>query len=341
MCGNRLIVSSVVRNESVETFSSENIGTTDDWAFEIAEDGGLTIIGCNITSGDLIIPKVIKYDDRNGETKIGLVKQIGDNGYNVFAYKQKLTSVTFSEGLEKIYDNAFYNCTGLSNEINFPSSLKSIGSYAFYNCNNITGDIISKLKNSNITKISGYAFYGCDKLTGEMELFDNISLGQMVFASCTKITGDINILLADGLTEIPDGAFSGMEGLTGTPNIPSTVTRIGNYAFYMCTGLRGTLKIPSACKTIGTAAFSWCSGFNYLDIDSSSNGKLEELNYLSFNRCSNFQNNGLSFPSSFKKLGQEAFYACFGITGKVTIPSNVTEIPDRLFCIYSYFKCRI
>jgi hypothetical protein len=209
--------------------------------------------------------------------------------------------------------------------------LTTIGSYSFYKCSKLTGNIIQKLENSNIKSIGAYAFYGCDGLTGELKLFDNISMGAMTLAGCSKISGDINTLLAEGLTEIPDGAFSGMSGLTGTPNIPETVTRIGDYAFYMCSGLTGTLTIPSVCVSIGNYAFYKCTGFNLLSIDDSSNGKLNSIGESAFYGCSGFAKEKLSFPNTLEEIGAYCFSYSFGSGVDVEIPSSVLNLRGDTF----------
>lgn len=304
--------------------SKENVGTSEEWTVLYDEQGYLTIIGSAKTSGNVIIPQVITYEKADGTEGVGTVKQIGAEGYNVFSYRVGITNVTIPEGVQVIYNNSFYECSGLNQEINFPSTLTTIGDYAFYNCSGLTGNIIEKLENSRITKVGSYAFYGCKGLTGELKLFDNISMGAMTLAGCEKITGDINILLAEGLTEIPDGAFSGMSGLTGTPNIPATVKKIGNDAFNNCRGLTGTLTIPSICESIGDRAFYECIGLTLLELDTSSNAKLQSIGNSAFGNCYGFQNVGLSFPDTIKEIGELAFISCTNFSGKLILPKLET-----------------
>ena len=299
--------------------SKENVGTSEEWTVLYDEQGYLTIIGSAKTSGNVIIPQVITYEKADGTEGVGTVKQIGAEGYNVFSYRVGITNVTIPEGVQVIYNNSFYECSGLNQEINFPSTLTAIGDYAFYNCSGLTGNIIEKLENSRITKVGSYAFYGCKGLTGELKLFDNISMGAMTLAGCEKITGDINILLAEGLTEIPDGAFSGMSGLTGTPNIPATVKKIGNDAFNNCRGLTGTLTIPNECEEIGSQAFAYCTNFNYLNWDITES-KLRKIGTLAFTSCWKISNSELRFPKTLIALGNDAFKSCPGLNGTVYCP---------------------
>jgi hypothetical protein len=354
VCDSRVITTALDSKELGNVFKPENIGTSSQWTVLYDEKGYLTIIGSAITSGELNIPQYITYEKEDGTEHIGIVKQIGASGCNVFSNRYGLTKVSIPEGVEKIYNYAFmecsgisevnfpstlkeigdyefYNCSDLSEEINFPNSLTTIGEYAFYKCSGLTGNIIQKLENSNIIKVGSYAFYGCNGLTGELKLFDNISMGAMTLAGCSKITGDINTLLVEGLTEIPDGAFSGMSGLTGTPNIPVTVTKIGDYAFYMCSGLTGTLTIPSICISIGEYAFYNCAGFNLLSLDTTSSGKLETIGDYAFAKCRGLVNDGLSFSETLKSFGAYAFCWDENITGILYIPNKITDIPVNCF----------
>ena len=331
VCDGRIVRSKLDGKTENNLISKDNIGTSEEWTVLYDEQGYLTIIGSSKTTGNVNIPEVITYEKTDGTECVGSVKQIGEEGYNVFSYRVGITSVTIPEGVQVIYNNAFYECSGLSQEINFPSTLTTIGEYAFYNCSGLTGNIIEKLENSNVTSVGSYAFYGCKELTGELKLFNNIKMGAMTLAKCEKITGDINLLLSEGLTEIPDGAFSGMSGLTGMPNIPTTVTRIGNDAFNNCSGLTGTLAIPSVCEEIGDRAFYRCRGFNLLSWDTSNSGKLKSIGTRAFEGCNGFANNDLSFPNLLENLGKYSFRDCSKISGNLYLPNNISDIQEGTF----------
>ena len=53
-----------------------------------------------------------------------------------------------------------------------------------------------------------------------------------------------------------------------TKEIPSSVTKIGDYAFHRCSGLT-TLNLPSNVTSIGYRAFSECSDLTSVDLPSS------------------------------------------------------------------------
>ncbi len=66
-----------------------------------------------------------------------------------------------------------------------------------------------------------------------------------------------NVLIGDGVTAIPDNAFSGCSNL-GAVSIPDTVTGIGDSAFADDSSL-GVVTLPPNLQNIGDGAFSGCS----------------------------------------------------------------------------------
>ena len=89
-------------------------------------------------------------------TKLTLPSSVKSIGSYAF-YKTALTSVTFSEGLEKIGKAAFSH-TPLSGDLNLPKSLNNLGQYAFSHTN-----ILSVKLNEGMI-LGGCAFRNCDSL---------------------------------------------------------------------------------------------------------------------------------------------------------------------------------
>ena len=73
------------------------------------------------------------------------------------------------------------------------------------------------------------------------------SIGENAFESCSNLT---TINLPEGLTEIGENAFHYCSRLTDIV-LPDTLTTIGDRAFYNCYSISGTLNIPASVSYIG------------------------------------------------------------------------------------------
>ena len=76
-----------------------------------------------------------------------------------FDYRDSIRSVVIGDGVASICDNAFYNCTGIT-EVSIPDSVTYIADCAFYNCTSLKS---IKLP-INLTSISSMVFCGCSSL---------------------------------------------------------------------------------------------------------------------------------------------------------------------------------
>ncbi|MBQ8997135.1 MAG: leucine-rich repeat protein [Clostridium sp.] len=158
---------------------------------------------------------------------------------------------------------------------------------------------------------------------------DSIPVG--AFSSATHLTefkfpqGIKSISL--GASSYTQGSFYNCKNLTGSLNIPNSVTSIGSHAFRDCSGFAGSLTIPESVTNIGTSAFNGCSGFiGSLTIPES----VTNIGTSAFNGCSGFIGS-LTIPESVTNIGISAFYGCRGFTGSLTIPNSVTTIGDSAF----------
>ena len=267
-------------------------GSKEDWEIEEKEDGTLKLKGYNKeTTGKIEIPNII---DGKFVTEIG----------KIFWYTD-ITSINIPEGIEKIDESAFFECKKLECKIIFPSSLKEIGEKAFYGCVGIEGDLNSIVK-------------------------QGIKTGKNVFAKCSKMTGDINVLmntLPDDVTEITDEQFSGFSGVTGTLTIPARITKIGANAFSKCSGLTEIkFEDESQLQTIGDYAFSQCSSVNNrLDLPNT----VTTIGKYAFNECSNLD--GVDLSTELTSIGQYAFYNCSKLSGDLKFPSGLNNSGEYAF----------
>ena len=173
-------------------------------------------------------------------------------------------------GIETIEDAAFAGCTALE-RLTFPKrTLKTIGNYAFSACEAITKIDMP----DTVTKIGKYAF--------------------------ANTKGVKSLSISKGLTEIPEGSFSGLTELRNPVTIPDAVQTIGTKAFYLDCKVR-SFKLGKSVQTIGDYAFAGTRG--------------DKVHYTS-----------ISLPDSLREIGLGAFmYATW--LKEITIPSGVTVIP--------------
>ncbi len=163
-----------------------------------------------------------------------------------------------------IGERAFSGCTDMR-MVTIPMSVTSIGDYAFYGCVGINDPIVI---GENITRVGLSAFYGCAQLPGIIFKARNCdfmggSLSTAAFGNCTRLR---SVTIADGVTQIPDYAFSGADAITSALVFPQSLEYIGDYAFSFCSKISGSIDIPDEVTTIGECAFNQCHSITELII---------------------------------------------------------------------------
>ena len=177
-------------------------------------------------------------------------------GYNRPTGVLSLPSVVEYNGVSyevvAIGERAFSGCTEIR-AVTIPSTVRTIEPYAFYGCTGINGSIVI---GENIESIGNSAFYGC---TGINEvLFRAIncvtmggSMSMTAFGNCRNLR---SVKIFEGVKNIPDYAFCGMDALTDSVQLPSSLESIGAYAFAYCSTLPGRMVIPDNVTTIEECA---------------------------------------------------------------------------------------
>jgi hypothetical protein len=160
----------------------------------------------------LVIPDSVQTIGTNafisctGITDVTVPSSVFTKGFQaVFTSNNQIVSVTISDSVEAIPENAFKDMVSLTT-INIPNSVETIGNDAFSGCTNIT----------DITVPSSVLGSG-----------EGGDIGTVFAASKDKIT---TVIIANGVEEIPAGAFDGLTNLE-TIVLPDSVKSIAAGAF--------------------------------------------------------------------------------------------------------------
>jgi hypothetical protein len=210
---------------------------------------------------------------------------IGDEAFNGCT---SLISATFTEGLETIGKQSFESCAFSTFDI--PDTVESIGYRAFNNCKNLTTIVIpANVVSCGIDSASNTqdnAFAGCDKL-------ESISVEE----------GNTTFRAGNGINALIMSDTNVLVTACKNTNIPSYVTKLGNYAFR---GIKPTnpVEIPSQITDIGTGCFS--------------NSVISEISFeegcqLTIFKDSVFNGSSLQkieFPEGISSVGSYCFQYC-------------------------------
>lgn len=266
-------------------------------------------------------------------SKVIIQEGITRIGNSAFRNCTTLTSVSLPSSLTRIGSAAFDGCSGLIGKLEIPEGVTRIGSNAFDGCSGLTSVSLP----SKLTSIDPYAFSGCRSLTSVIIPEGVTSIGDSVFSSCSSLQITVAIdnanysshegsLYNKSQTELIRGS-----GGVSTVTILDTVTSIENDAFSGCSSLT-SIEIPSSVTTIGGDAFSGCRGLT---------GELEIPEGVTSIYSSAFQGCGgltsVSLPSTLTSIGSYAFNSCRSLTS-VSLPSKLTSIGIYAFSLCTSLK---
>lgn len=193
-----------------------------------------------------------------------------------------------------IGERAFYSCSSLTS-ITIPNSVTSIGKNAFLYC--------SSLANINVDVNNNY-------YCSESGVLYNKTQTEIIWYPAGKAS--TNFVIPNSVTSICDGAFRNCDDLTSV-TIPNGVTSVGDKAFCYCSSLT-SITISASVTSIGDNAFEGCQNLESLYI----------TDLAAYLNCK--YGNGSNPMLYAKKLyinGKRAI--------KVTVPDNVSKIPDYAF----------
>lgn len=210
-------------------------------------------------------------------------------------------NIKLAASIEKINNDAFYNCSALKNiEFETGSKLKEIGQGAFYDCSSL----ISFDLPSTLTKIDSQVFYACSSLQSVTIPASVESIGEYAFYACSVL----NELVFEE---------------------ESKLETIGKYAFYNCYNLT-SIDFADSIKYIEESAFESCSNLGAAVLSSS----LLRLGEKAFANCSNMTS--IVLPNDLEYIGQDILKDCNSLVS-MTVPFIGSGVEKENSCKLYYF----
>ena len=213
--------------------------------------------------------------------------------------------------------------------LEIPTGVTSIGDGVFFKSNSLTNLALS----SRVTSIGISAFSYCGNLQDvRYYIYDDfatyIQNGHPAFYVGCGIkyywnNQEISTLeIPSSVTKIGDYAFHRCSGLT-TLNLPSNVTSIGYRAFSECSDLT-SVDLPSSITNIGDYVFFYCENLSKVNLPS----EITAISNGAFGGCSSLKN--IELPAGITSIGEDAFVNCSNLQN-MNLPSGITTIGDYAF----------
>ena len=277
----------------------------------------------------------------NGLKELGGCYDLNDdNAGAMFQNDVNIETVTFSEGLEKIGDDAFKWSSKIETLV-IPSTVKNIGRNAFGGDAQIHA--LSELtfaENSQLENIFTGAFSFCSikhlKLpvaAKPFKLWDQVfeangELRDVDLGNCKEL-GSATGYTSEEIYETNEavfGTFKYCQKLT-TVKFSEKLEIINHGTFLACDSLTGPMEFPANLKKIGHSAFEGCSQLE----DVTFNDSLETIGNKAFIGCDLHE---IILPDSVTKVGLRCFEGNVHV-GKIKFSANMTVIPDRFLDNYA------
>lgn len=290
----------------------------------------------NTYAGDIVVPATVTYR--------GKTYNVTEVSLYAFNNCEKLTSVTFSEGIKTIGET-FDKCPMLTSVV-IPVSAQKVDLEKLNNCPKITEPIynakrfIFMPKNytgkyeipKGIEIINSCACKDCKDLTAIVLPNSVKTIEANAFLRCSGLT---SVTLPKSLEEIRYGAFGSIPNLKNL-SLPQNVTKVSGEAFTQCTSLTHIYVDPknaTYCDIDGvvftkdmTTIVAYPAGkpgTHYtIPYDVTQIGK------YAFNYCTNLTS--ITLPEGLKTIGDYAFSNCKSLSD-IRIPNGVTEIGGCAF----------
>ena len=342
----------------------------------------------NGTEKEIVVPDGVKLISRkafgrnyNNITSITLPDSVNEIAGGAFAGCRKIKEVTIPEGVTALPpayfgEGMFKGCIKLET-VKLPKSLKSVGEQAFERCLSLECIEIPE----NVTEIEKRAFANCKKLKkvivhgkikklgdgvfdncpGDIEITD-ADLYNKVVEKAMKIKGTKlveytgfggDIVIPDGITEIGENAFQGMDSIASI-TIPDSVEKIGKRAIFGCTntkiiacdrikelllenvmvikknelreynGNETEVVVPDGVTSIGGRAFSYASSIKRITLPES----IKVIDFAAFSHCEGLET--INIPEGTKFKDGQQFDGCSSLR-EIYLPDGVERLGYNIF----------
>ena len=237
-------------------------------------------------------------------------------GSTVRQYRGAETSVTTPEGVTRIGEHAFENCTGIT-EVTIRDGVTVIDDYAFYGCENLATVSVP----ASVALIGSGAFSGC--------ALDTVRYGGTIAQWCA-VDGIGAVAGAEHVT------MSGIEDLNGTATleIPDGTKTIAARALYYCKDLTD-VTLPASVTRIGGEAFRGYTALKELKFSGTKAQwqAIEGCDTVAVPciQCSDGYLGVKDVPGYLKLYGTKVTGYADGLPEKLVIPDGVTEIGRGAF----------
>ena len=288
-------------------------------------------------------------------------------GKPVFSYTSEKANLHIGNIVMLIDDRIFENMN--IDEITIPNSVTKIGKLAFANSTPLaqidlqTNDAIEidnsafentswdNSQNDKIVYINNvaYKYIGNDspsiikfkegttsiaanfmkdnKQLENVELPSSLlSIGCSAFENCTNLK---SIYFPTNIRSISQRAFANCANIESV-KLSSSISNIEDYAFENCSSI-SEIQMDNATCSIGVASFRNCSALQYAFIGNN----ITAIGDMAFSFCTNLKGindeKAIVLPPNLKAINYATFYCCESLSGKITMPYNVTTIRDLAF----------